>query len=189
MKKENQLLTRLARVLTGNKVEVTADATQEVVQDVVEAIVDQVQVELTVDSAEVQAALQEAAAKLEDLTAQFAELSGKYEQAQAALEALAKEKAEMIAAAAAAKLEARKAQVVAAIGTEKADGLMAATENLDDVQFNAVLSALAGSVSAEADTAMFKEVGVTAEVDAVKVVEAGGESKEMKLLRAKYGKK
>lgn len=188
MKKENQLLTRLARVLTGNKVEVIAE-TQEVVQEVVEAVVDQVQVELTVDTAEVQAALQEVSAQLEDLTAKFTELSGQYEQAQAALQALADEKAQMIAAAAATKLEARKAKVEAAIGTEKAPGLLAATEGLDDAAFEAVVSALAGSVSAEADTTMFQEVGVTAEVDAVQAVEAGSQSKEMKLLQAKYGKK
>lgn len=162
---------------------------QEVVQEVVEAVVEQVQVELKVDTSEAQLALEQLSAKFAELTEQFAELSGKYEQAQAALESLAAEKAEMIAAAQATKLEARKAQVVAAIGTEKADALMAATESLDDAAFNAVVSAMAGSVDTESKTALFQEVGVTAEVDAVQAVEAGSESKEMKLLKAKYGVK
>lgn len=60
------------------------------------------------------------------------------------------------------KLAIRREKIVAAIGTDKADGLMAATEGLDDAGFDAIVSALAGSVKAEANTELFKEAGVDA---------------------------
>lgn len=186
MKKENQLLNRIGKAL-GLKADEAQGAVDQdqVVEQVVEATVEQVVDALTV--APVQAALDALTAQFEELQGKFAELSGKYEQAQAALSAIEAEKAEMIAAAAAAKAEARKEQVVAAIGTEKADGFLLATEGLDDTAFAAVLSALVGSGQTEAQSPLFQEVGVTAEVNA-EVVE-GGESKEMQLLKAKYGKK
>lgn len=142
-----------------------------------------IQAELTEALSQVTTANELIAEMTEAHAAEVANLKAEIEAAKAALDAIEAEKAEMIAKAEAAKLAARKEKVVAAIGTEKAEGLMAATGHLDDAAFEAVVSALAGSVEAEASSDLFKEVGVDAEVDAAKVVE---ESEEMKLLKQKY---
>jgi hypothetical protein len=110
-------------------------------------------------------------------------MTANFEAAQAALNALTAEKAEMVVKAEAAKFTARKEKVVLAIGTEKADGLMLATQGLDDAAFGAVVSALAGSVDAEASTGLFTEVGVAAAADTTKIV---AESSEMKIIKQKY---
>ena len=112
----------------------------------------------------------------------LAEMTANFEAAQAALNALTAEKADMAVKAEAAKFAVRKEKVVSAIGTEKADGLMLATQGLDDAAFDAVVSALAGSVDAEAKTGLFKEVGVNAEADTTKIV---AESSVMKLIKQK----
>src|SRR5687768_14996995 len=145
---------------------------------------------VTLDATALQAELGEMKAQFEAVANAFAEaneklasMSADLEAAKAALAAVEGDKAEMIAQAAAAKLAVRKDKVVAAIGTEKADGLMAATENLDDAAFEAVVSALAGSVEVEANSSLFKEQGVDAQVDAAKVEE---ESEEKRLLKQKY---
>lgn len=207
MKIENQLLARLAKAVG---ITPQASAPAEVIEQVVEAVADAVDapieavveqavatLKIDVDSTEMQAVIAdlqgqvdaikaELGVQLETAQTALAEMAGKYEAAQAQLAAIAAEKAELVANAAAAKLAARKEKIVAAIGTEKADALMEATDALDDAQFNAVVSAMAGSVEAEAKTDLFKEVGVTAEADASKVNE---ESAEMKILKQKYAAK
>ncbi len=117
-----------------------------------------------------------AVSQLEKMTAAF-------NTAQAALNALTAEKAEMVVKAEAAKFTARKEKVVLVIGTEKADGLMLATQGLDDTSFDAVVKALAGSVDVEASAGLFKEVGVSAVADTTKIV---AESPEMKILKQKF---
>jgi hypothetical protein len=84
------------------------------------------------------------------------------------------------------KFAARKEKVVAAVGTAKADPLMAATETLDDAAFEAVMGALSASADTESNSKMFQEKGVTVEVVASQVTE---ESAEMKMLKKKYGAK
>jgi hypothetical protein len=204
MKVENQLLSRLLKAVTGKEQAVQA-AAPEVVEEVIEAVADAVEAPveavaavaeqvadlvLTVDASAVQAELTALQTKFEGIVATaeaaLAEMTAKYEGAQAALTALAAEKEAMLAAHAAAKLAARMSKIEAAIGTEKAAGLMAATEGLEDAAFEAVVSALVGSVNAEANTSLFKEVGVTAEADATKIVT---ESAEMRILKQKYGAK
>jgi hypothetical protein len=209
MKKENQLLSRLVKMVTGEPAKPQATAPEvvvEVIADAVEAPVEAVAavaekvietLELRVDTTEMQAVIADLQAQVDAVKAEFgvkldasvaalAEMTGKFEGAQAALVALAAEKEAMVAAAAATKLNARKAKIEAAIGTEKAAGLMAATEGLEDAQFDAVISALVGSVNAEANTSLFKEVGVTAEADATKIVT---ESAEMRILKQQFGAK
>jgi hypothetical protein len=185
MIKENQLLNRIIKAVTGKESapEVEAKAaeateTLTVVLDTtaVETELSQMRTELDGVVAGLSAELATAVAALTDMTANF-------EAAQAALNALTAEKAEMVVKAEAAKFTARKEKVVLAIGTEKADGLMLATQGLDDVAFEAVVSALAGSVDAEAETSLFKEVGVQASADTTKIV---AESSEMKLIKQKY---
>lgn len=122
--------------------------------------------------ADAQAALAEATAQLETLK-EFA----------AAAEA---EKARLVAEAEALRLNTRKEKITAAVGTERADALMAATQALDDAAFDAIVSAMNLSVVAEAKTDLFVEQGAAAEADAAKTID---ESPEMKILKAKYGQK
>lgn len=184
MRKENQLLSRISKILGIGEEEKPELETKE---EIVEAVAPQAEPEAAAPALEQNEALVAATAALAELAGKFEELSTKFEAATAALAAIEAEKADMIAQAVAAKAAARKEKVEAAIGTEKAAGLLLATNGLDDAAFDAVVSALTGSVEVEAKTDLFKEVGVTAEVDAAKVGEE--ESKEMKLLKAKYGKK
>lgn len=148
---------------------------------------------LVVDTSAVQAELDGLRAEFESFKetaeqmvavaeAQVAELKAALDAANAALAAAEVEKIDAEAAAEAQRLAARKEKVEAAIGTEKAAGLLAATENLDDAAFEAVVSALAGSIEAEAKTSLFKETGVAAEADAAQVEE----SETMRILKAKY---
>jgi hypothetical protein len=166
MKKENQLLSRVLKVIGVSKDETQAEAKQEL--------------NLTIDTSDIRAELeafrQEANALLANAETQIAELttqlaattaekesvSQKLEVATAALVEVERVKQAAIEEAKAAKLAARKEKVVAAIGTEKAQGLLSATEELDDAAFGAVVSALVGSVEAEAKTGLFNEVGVDA---------------------------
>lgn len=185
MKKENQLLSRIVKLVTGKEDTTTkADVIDETLKTDQELVIEVASEELDVLKAQVEALTADLGEKLEAANGALAEMTAKFEEAQAQLSAIAAEKAQMVTDALAAKLAARKEKVVAAIGTEKADGLMLATEGLDDTAFEAVVSALAGSVAAEAASPLFKEVGVTAEADAAKVVE---ESAEMKLLKKQYG--
>lgn len=177
MLKENRLLSRIAKAM-GKKEEIEMKE-----EKPAETLT------VTVDATAVKAELAQLQAEFES---NISELKGQLEAAMASVEelksALDAEKAakeELIAKAKDAKLAARKERVVAAVGTDKADGVMAAVESLDDAAFEAIVSAMQGSVDAEAKSSMFKEVGVTAEVDASKVAE---ESQEMKLLKAKYKK-
>ena len=110
-----------------------------------------------------QDALTSQAADMQALTELVQELSTKFEQAQAALNASEAAKAALVAEAATKRLATRKEAIVAAVGTDKAETLMAATETLDDAQFNAVVGAMAASFEAEAKSKMFTEAGVSAE--------------------------
>jgi peptidoglycan hydrolase CwlO-like protein len=137
----------------------------------------------TAQLAELQAALASQSEALEAVTGKLAEMQSKFEGAQAALDAVEATKAALVADAKAVRLQARKDAIVASVGTDKADALLAATDLLDDVSFKAVVNAMAVSFEKEAATPLFKEVGLSAEASAPDVVE---ESAEAKLLKAKY---
>lgn len=156
---------------------------------------------ITVDTTAIQAAIDAAVTELrvefdafketaegmvaslsEELTATKTAL----EAAQAALGAAEAKEAELVATAETKRLAARKELVVAAVGTERADALLTATEGLDEAAFSAVVSALGVSATVEAASPLFTEVGVTAEADTASVV---AESKEMSILKKKYAKK
>jgi len=79
--------------------------------------------------------------------------------------AAAEEKAQ--ADALAVKMAARRTAVEANLGTEKADAFMEATKELNDTAFAAICSAMAGTVKAEAESDLFKEVGVETKAEAV----------------------
>lgn len=139
---------------------------------VAEAIVDNT-AELESLQAQVMAGAKEVEALMAQLTA-----------ANTALAEVQKAKEELKVAAQKVKMDARKATIEMNIGTAKAEAFLLATEALDDTAFAAVASALAGSVVQEADTALFKEVGVTGKTVAEALPEA--KSEEMKILEAKY---
>jgi hypothetical protein len=182
MIKENQLFNRILKAVTGTPdvpaVAATAPAEVETPTLEVDAGAAEFSLVGTEDTAvaKLTADLAEAVAALSAVTVSF-------EAAQAALNALTAEKAELAVKAEAAKFVARKEKVVSAIGSEKADGLMLATQSLDDAAFDAVVSALAGSVDVEASQGLFTEVGVSANADTTKIV---AESPEMKILKQKY---
>jgi chromosome segregation ATPase len=108
----------------------------------------------------------------EQLTAQLAEAAAQLESLKEFAAAAEAEKARLVAEAEAARLNARKEKIVAAVGTERADALMAATEALGDEQFNAVVAALNVSAAVEAQSEMFTEVGADAPTNPEKVDEA-----------------
>ena len=121
-----------------------------------------------------------------ELQAQFAIVTAQLAEAQASLAVVESAKQELVASAAAAKLAARSAALVAAVGTDKAPTLLANLSVLDDAAFESVVSSMSTSLSKEAESPMFKEVGVTAVVDATKVTD---ESSLTKALKQKYSAK
>lgn len=116
-------------------------------------------------------------------SSQLTALLSQLEEAKAALAEVEAAKASLETDKLAKQLAARKQRVEMAIGTEKAPALLAATENLEDAQFEAIVGAMAASFENESKSQMFQEVGVSAEVDPTKTVE---ESAEMRALKQKY---
>jgi len=145
-----------------------AEPQEQLEQVIVEAVADNSNEALAKLQADFDSYKADAEQLLTQATAEVAELKTKLEAANSVIAAAEQAKAIAEKQALETKMAARKEKIVAAIGTEKADGLMLATEALDDAAFNAVLSALAGSVEAEASTEMFKEVGVDAKAEAPK---------------------
>ena len=97
-----------------------------------------------------------------------------------ALEAAAKEAADKLLAD---KMADRKAKLVSAIGTEKADAAFEAVKGLEDAAFAAVVTAMATSVEVEAKSELFSETGVAGDAEPKSEMTA-----EEKILRAKYNK-
>jgi chromosome segregation ATPase len=108
----------------------------------------------------------------EQLVASLAEATAKLEELKQFAEAAEAEKARLIAEAETARLAARKEKIVAAVGTERADALMTATEALDDAAFSAIVDAMNVSATVEASSEMFTEIGAGAKADASKVEDA-----------------
>lgn len=176
------MLDKLKKALGGKEaakpveqLEVKLDTTE--VQAAIDAAVATVSAEFGEFKTSAEAAMLEAAEKITSLEAALAE-------ANAALEAANADKAQAVVDAAALKAAARKEKVIAAVGTERAPALLTVTEGMEDAAFDAVLSALSTGAKAEAESPLFTEVGVDAQADTAKVVES--ESAEMKILKAKY---
>lgn len=139
----------------------------------------------TQDVAELAAQVDSSTA-LSELQASFAAVTAQLAEANASLAAVESAKQELVAQAAAAKLSARKAALELAVGTDKAPTLLANLSVLDDAAFESVVSSMSMNLSTEASGDMFKEVGVTAVVDATKVEE---ESSLTRKLKQKYSAK
>ena len=115
--------------------------------------------------AELNTRFSDSVASLTAAQATIAELSAKFESVQAQLTAANAEKQAIADKAKSAKSAARKEKIVASVGEAKSVALMAATEGLEDAQFEAVVAALSTNLEAESNTAAFKEIGIEADVD------------------------
>lgn len=113
--------------------------------------------------AELAAQLATVTATLAEKEQAYAELATQFAEAKATLEAAETAKAELAAQAAAEELQRRTDAVVKAVGTDKAEAVLAATAGLPKEQFNVIVSAMATSVDTEAETKMFTAVGADAE--------------------------
>lgn len=134
-----------------------------------------------------QEALASQSAEFSAVTEQLAKMTQDFQEVKAALDAVETAKKALVKEAHEKKMSLRKEKIVATVGTDKAEALMVATESLEDTQFEAVVQAMASTFVAEADTAMFKEIGVaTKEADASKVEEV---SSVETALKQKYSPK
>ena len=97
------------------------------------------------------------------LQEQFTTLSSKYEAAQKALNASEAATALLATQAAEKRLKERTEAITHAVGTAKVASMLAATDSLDDVQFNTIVSAMATNLDKEAEGKMFSSQGVAAE--------------------------
>lgn len=111
--------------------------------------------ELKATFAQVSEALATAQAEKEGVVAQL-------EAANAALAAIAAEKEAVEAAVKQAKMDARMSKLVETVGDAKAAALMAATGEMEDAAFDAVVAALSVNMDKEANSEMFQETGVDA---------------------------
>lgn len=117
------------------------------------------------------------------LQEQFSQLTNELATAKAALDAANEAKASLEKDIEDKRNQARMDKIVAAVGTDKADKLFAATQALQDAQFEEIVGAMSGNLKSEADTPMFQEVGATVEVDVANVEE---KSALQKALEEKY---
>ncbi len=138
--------------------------------------------------AEQGAAFAEQGTALATVLSQLAESQAALAEVTAALTAVheAKELAE--ANALAAKLTARKEKILAALGTERADAFMAATEAMPDAQFDTVMAAMAVTSAGEASSPAFTETGVEASANVDALVAEAETSGTGAMLAAKYQK-
>lgn len=142
--------------------------------------------ELAAQLASALEAMASQAEALQAVTGKLAEVQAQFEIAQAALDAVNAAKELLVAEKKAARLAVRKEAVVAAVGTDKAEALLSATDALDDASFQAVVGAMTTSLTKEAKSVLFVEVGVSAVADVPDVAAVEEESAEMQLLKAKY---
>ncbi len=119
--------------------------------------------------AELAAQLATVTATLAEKEKAFAELTAKFAEAQATLEAAEAAKADLAAKAAEKRLQERTEAIAKAVGNDKVDALLAATDGMADEQFNTIVSAMAASFDAEAKTELFTEQGASAQVDPANV--------------------
>lgn len=120
---------------------------------------------LAVDNKTAEMATQLATAT-ESLTAmneKFATLQADFEKVTSQLAAVESEKATLAAKAKEVVMNARKEKMEAVLGSAESAPVLASLENADDATFNTVLSAFSINRKAEANSEMFKEVGVVAE--------------------------
>lgn len=136
-----------------------------------------------------QASAESIVADMASLSASVAELTSKLSAAEDQIATLSTALANAKSEKAAAAMDARKAKVVAAVGTEKADALLASLSSLTDPAFDAVMDAMSVTSKAEAQSKLFTEQGVDASANVAAVTEAAKSNPVMDLLKAKYAPK
>lgn len=117
------------------------------------------------------------------LTEQVSQLASQLQESQSKVAELSAKAEADLAAAVKAKADARMAKLVDTVGTVKADTLFAATKDMDDAGFDAIVNAVAATYESEKESPLFKEVGAAAEVDVASVTE---KSALQKALEEKY---
>ncbi len=111
-------------------------------------------------------------AQLAAVQAQLADLTAKYEASQMALAVSESAQKNLADQATAKRLEARTKAITEAVGTSNLNGLLAATDTMDDAAFDTIVGAMAKSFENESKSAMFQEKGASAEVVAPVEVDA-----------------
>jgi hypothetical protein len=125
----------------------------------------------------------EQSAQLDAAVAKSTALEDKVKSLEAQLTQFAEQKVAAEAEAKKVKMDARLASLSKEVGDERAAKVLAATEGLDDVAFEAIASALKMSADNEANSTLFTEQGGEGEVSADAL---SAESAEMKILKEKY---
>lgn len=128
--------------------------------------VDNKTAELTLQLATATETLAKQAADMQALTEMVEELSAQIGVNKEALAASEKAKEDMAAQAAAKRLEMRTETITKSVGTAKLAEVLAATDAMDDAQFNVIVGVFAKSFDTEAKSPMFNEVGAGAKADA-----------------------
>jgi septal ring factor EnvC (AmiA/AmiB activator) len=181
MKKDSQLLVRIGKAMGMQAGDVTESEVYKALQaefDSYKETAEQLTSVLQAENTELKEALAETLEQVESLKSTVESLKSFAEGLEAAKAEAAKKAEEL-------RMAARKEKLEAVAGSVKADALMAVAGNLDDAAFEAVVEALATSLATEANSAMFRESGVTGgEVDPSRAPTP--ESAEMQILREKY---
>lgn len=107
---------------------------------------------------------EEVVKELADVRSTLVSLEASFNAAKEELAAFQAEKQAAVEAVKAAKLESRRNAISAVAGDIKADALMSAVVDMEDAQFDAIVSAL--SMNIEKEEAAFEEIGVTADAEA-----------------------
>jgi hypothetical protein len=156
-----------------------------------EAVTDKLEVSLSVtDTEEYKELLQgftEQSALLDASQSEVSKLKAEVDSLKVQMQQFAEAKVDAEAKAKQMKMDARKASLAKDVGDVRAAAVLAATEGLDDTQFEAIASALKLSVETEAQNMMFNEQGVEGNVKPA--ASANGErveTAEGKALKAKY---
>jgi hypothetical protein len=142
--------------------------------------------DVTNDSAALAVALTENVslrATVVSLTEQLATAKTELTELNGVVEAAKEFKANKEKAEAEAKVAARTAKLVAAVGTVAADGLQIATASMDDTAFDAVVAAITFKAAKEAASPAFKEAGVEGEASAEKLAAQAQSNRVMDYLK------
>lgn len=171
--KPKMLKSRFLKSLTGDSVEMQELVELQSAHAELQASTEQ----LTIKFADMEAALVQKEAELVSIKEQLTQF-----QAQAEAAALAAEEArvEAEAQAAQARMNARKERLVASVGEEEGEALMASLGTLDDVAFETVASSLEKKAKAIESSPLFKELGVAEQGDEDTL------SATAKILKAQY---
>lgn len=116
--------------------------------------------------ATLQASFDAQAAQLSAALESVTTLTAALETAKASLEGFEAAAAEAVASAETVRMDARMANLKANLGDDQAPAMFEATKNLDDTAFAAICSAMGKTLSAEANSDLFTQVGVETKAEA-----------------------